>query len=237
MEDNKVISLADKLKKTRSTKEKMEEYAKENEEKKALAIKVFENIKKLPQYRGEVITKNNIRNLPDVSEGEIYWVSSEDKAYVIAHKDKKKIELKALDETATLSTGISIYEMNKSIISKEPTLDLTKGTVMNKLIDDIVKWFNETAAKGQYWLAYGKDIHYLTLFHFDTHNNKFTNADAEKIIKILNQPGDLISIDPENDRLEIWIRTKDSLAELIYLFRYDSGLVDLDYGRNCESEG
>lgn len=233
MADN-IINLAERKK---TTAEKKEAYMAEALENKERIEKVHERIKELPQYRGEVITKNNIRNLKEVSKGEIFWVSSENKAYVVSNKDKKKIELKALDETATISTGLTIYDMNKSIISKEPTLDLTKGTVMNKLIDDIINWFNNIAAHGQYWLAYGRDIHYITLFHFDTHNYKMTPEKAEKIVRILAETGDLISIDPQEDRLEIWVRTKDSLAELIYLFRYDSGFVDLDYGWACESQG
>lgn len=233
MADN-IINLAERKK---TTAEKKEAYMAEALENKERIEKVHERIKELPQYRGEVITKNNIRNLKEVSKGEIFWVSSENKAYVVSNKDKKKIELKALDETATISTGLTIYDMNKSIISKEPTLDLTKGTVINKLIDDIINWFNNIAAHGQYWLAYGRDIHYITLFHFDTHNYKMTPEKAEKIVRILAETGDLISIDPQEDRLEIWVRTKDSLAELIYLFRYDSGFVDLDYGWACESQG
>lgn len=229
-----IISLAERKK---TTAEKKEAYMAEALENKERIKKIHERIKELPQYRGEVITKNNIRNLKEVSKGEIFWVSSENKAYVVSDKDKKKIELKALDETATISTGLTIYDMNKAIVSKEPILDLSKGTVMNKLIDDVINWFNNTVAHGQYWVAYGRDIHYITLFHFDTHNYKMTPEKAEKIIKILAETGDLISIDPEEDRLEIWIRTKDSLAELIYLFRYDSGFVDLDYGWACESQG
>lgn len=233
MADN-IINLAERKK---TTAEKKEAYMAEALENKERIEKVHKKIKELPQYRGEVITKNNIRNLKEVSKGEIFWVSSENKAYVVSDKDKKKIELKALDETATISTGLTIYDMNKSIISKEPTLDLTKGTVMNKLIDDVINWFNNTTAHGQYWLAYGRNIHYITLFHFDTHNYKMTPEKAEKIVRILAETGDLISIDPQEDRLEIWVRTKDSLAELIYLFRYDSGFVDLDYGWACESQG
>lgn len=233
MADN-IINLAERKK---TTAEKKETYMAEALENKERIEKVHKRIKELPQYRGEVITKNNIRNLKEVSKGEIFWVNSENKAYVVSDKNKKKIELKALDETATISTGLTIYDMNKSIVSKEPTLDLTKGTVMNKLIDDVINWFNNIAAHGQYWLAYGRDIHYITLFHFDTHNYKMTPEKAEKIVRILAETGDLISIDPEEDRLEIWVRTKDSLAELIYLFRYDSGFVDLDYGWACESQG
>lgn len=220
MADN-IINLAERKK---TTAEKKEAYMAEALENKERIEKVHERIKELPQYRGEVITKNNIRNLKEVSKGEIFWVSSENKAYVVSDKDKKKIELKALDETATISTGLTIYDMNKAIVSKEPTLDLSKGTVMNKLIDGIIDWFGKRLAT--YYLAYGRDVHYVTMFK-NSASNSFNEASAQLIVDTIAAVGDIISMDYEDDRIEVWIRTKDSKAELIYIMPYDDGLVRL----------
>lgn len=216
-----IINLAERKK---STAEKKEAYAAEALENKERIEKVHERIKALPQYRGEVITKNNIRNLKEVSKGEIFWVSSENKAYVVSDKDKKKIELKALDETATISTGLTIYDMNKAIVSKEPILDLSKGTVMNKLIDGLMDWFGKRLAT--YYLAYGRDVHYVTMFK-NSANNSFNEASAQLVVDTIAAVGDIISMDYEDDRIEVWIRTKDSKAELIYIMPYDDGLVRL----------
>lgn len=220
MADN-IINLAERKK---TTAEKKEAYMAEALENKERIEKVHERIKELPQYRGEVITKNNIRNLKEVSKGEIFWVSSENKAYVVSDKDKKKIELKALDETATISTGLTIYDMNKAIVSKEPTLDLSKGTVMNKLIDGLMDWFGKRLAT--YYLAYGRDVHYVTMFK-NSASNSFNEASAQLVVDTIAAVGDIISMDYEEDRIEVWIRTKDSKAELIYIMPYDDGLVRL----------
>lgn len=216
-----IINLAERKK---TTAEKKEAYAVEALENKERIEKIHERIKELPQYRGEVITKNNIRNLKEVSKGEIFWVSSENKAYVVSDKDKKKIELKALDETATISTGLTIYDMNKAIVSKEPTLDLSKGTVMNKLIDGLMDWFGKRLAT--YYLAYGRDVHYVTMFK-NSASNSFNEASAQLVVDTIAAVGDIISMDYEEDRIEVWIRTKDSKAELIYIMPYDDGLVRL----------
>ena len=216
-----IINLAERKK---TTAEKKEAYAVEALENKERIEKIHERIKELPQYRGEVITKNNIRNLKEVSKGEIFWVSSENKAYVVSDKDKKKIELKALDETATISTGLTIYDMNKAIVSKEPTLDLSKGTVMNKLIDSLMDWFGKRLAT--YYLAYGRDVHYVTMFK-NSASNSFNEASAQLVVDTIAAVGDIISMDYEEDRIEVWIRTKDSKAELIYIMPYDDGLVRL----------
>lgn len=216
-----IINLAERKK---TTAEKKEAYAAEALENKERIEKIHERIKELPQYRGEVITKNNIRNLKEVSKGEIFWVSSENKAYVVSDKDKKKIELKALDETATISTGLTIYDMNKAIVSKEPTLDLSKGTVMNKLIDSLMDWFGKRLAT--YYLAYGRDVHYVTMFK-NSASNSFNEASAQLVVDTIAAVGDIISMDYEEDRIEVWIRTKDSKAELIYIMPYDDGLVRL----------
>lgn len=220
MADN-IINLAERKK---TTAEKKEAYRAEALENKERIEKVHERIKELPQYRGEVITKNNIRNLKEVSKGEIFWVSSENKAYVVSDKDKKKIELKALDETATISTGLTIYDMNKAIVSKESTLDLSKGTVMNKLIDGLMDWFGKRLAT--YYLAYGRDVHYVTMFK-NSASNSFNEASAQLVVDTIAAVGDIISMDYEEDRIEVWIRTKDSKAELIYIMPYDDGLVRL----------
>lgn len=216
-----IISLAERKK---TTAEKKEAYMAEALENKERIKKIHERIKELPQYRGEVITKNNIRNLKEVSKGEIFWVSSENKAYVVSDKDKKKIELKALDETATISTGLTIYDMNKAIVSKEPTLDLSKGTVMNKLIDGLMDWFGKRLAT--YYLAYGRDVHYVTMFK-NSASNSFNEASAQLVVDTIAAVGEIISMDYEEDRIEVWIRTKDSKAELIYIMPYDDGLVRL----------
>ena len=123
--------------------------------------RIKEAIKKLPGYRGDVPSKNTIRGLPDLKPGQIFWVEMDKKAYVVAALNGKKVTIKALDETASVSTNMTIYDMNKSIVSKEPLYDLEKDP--DNLADRITVWFNEDCPPNTYYLLYGRDIHYVTL--------------------------------------------------------------------------
>lgn len=186
-----------------------------------------EAISKLPRYRGNVQSKTSIRSLPDIEAGQIFWVDMDNKAYIVAEKDRKKMTIKALDESATISTGITIYDMNKNIISKEPVFDWEDGEGVAALNDRMVEWFTEDT-DNVYYLLYGRDMHYVSLL--------CKSDDAEEplldIIKsTISAVGDLISMDFNTSdgepSIEIWVRTATSAAELLYLFPYDKGVVSI----------
>lgn len=186
-----------------------------------------EAIAKLSNYRGEVPSKNTIRSLPDVQPGQIFWVEMDHKAYLVADKNGKKLTIKALDETATISTGITIYDMNKSIISKEPLLDFEDPDVIGALDKRLNLWFMEDTADSKY-LLYGRDIHYVTVFERDP---SIGESPAIILRDCLKAVGSIISMDFNTSdgepSVEIWIRTANSPAELLYLFPYDKGVVKI----------
>jgi hypothetical protein len=192
-----------------------------------LQQKRLEAIKQLPQFRGEVASKNNIRSLPDVEPGQIFWVTGDHKAYLVAEKKGRKLTIKALDETATLSTGITIYEMNKSIVSKEPIFNWKDALAVATMNRRLMEWFNEEVSD-QFYLLYGRDIHYVSLLQ---KQGALTDENIFYIYDCVNNIGDLISMDFNTSdgelSIEIWVRTADSKAELLYLFPYDKGLVTL----------
>lgn len=210
-----VINLADR-KKVKAAEQEV------RAEQKDIKEKIRENLKKLPGYRGEVITKNNIRQLPDVKVNEIFWVQSDNYGVIVTKVDGKKIELKALDETATVSTGMTIYEMNKTIISKEPLLNKGDEVIMAPLVGAMKQWFND-ANKVIDYLAYGRDCHYVTVFRRMA--EELGDREIKIVLDTIEKVGDIISVDVEDDRIEVWIRTKDSAAELIYIFPYEDGVV------------
>lgn len=186
----------------------------------------------LPQYRGEVSTKNNIRMLPNLKRGEIFYVSMDHAAYCVAGVDLDKkghtrVVIKKLDETATISTGMTIYDMNKNIVSREPLLDWEDEENIKALAARLCEWFNEDG--DSYYLMYGRDIHYVTLF------NSYTTHDKSNFLYelkgILGEVGDIISLDFDTLEgehcVEIWVRTPNSPAELLYLMPYDKGVIEI----------
>lgn len=186
----------------------------------------------LPQYRGEVTSKNNIRMLPNLKSGEIFWVSLDHAAYCVAavSVDKKvgtKVVIKKLDDTATISTGLTVFDLNKGIISKEPLFDWSNTEEVEKISKRMQEWFAEDG--DSFYLLYGRDIHYVTLFNcYLAHN---LEGILDTIRDVLSAVGDVISIDfdtsADQHSVEIWIRTKDSPAELLYLMPFDRGVVEI----------
>jgi|LQAB01.1.fsa_nt_gi hypothetical protein len=188
-----------------------------------------EAISKLRHFRGEVPSKNVIRKLKDVSPGEIFWVTGEKegKAYIVIGKEKQKITIRALDESATLSTGITIYDFNKGVISKEPIFDFKDIAAVEELTLNFRTFFCKEC-RNNFYLLYGRDIHYLSIFRDKT----TVNHNIDIIFETIKNIGNLISIDfshsdDDEPRAEIWVRTADSKAELLYLFPFDKGLIDL----------
>lgn len=184
-------------------------------------------VEKLPGYVGEVNSKNMIRKMPNVKPGEIYWVTMDNKPYLVAEKEGKKITIKALDESASISTGMTIYEMNKSIISKEPLFDWQDAEATKKLSQRVKTFFTEDT-NNNYYLMYGRNLHYVTLF---TTDSKGYDTAIDVIKDCLSAIGNLISMDFNTSdgepSIEIWIRTAHSDAELLYLFPYDKGIVTI----------
>lgn len=191
-------------------------------------VKKREALAKLPNYRGEVISKNNIRSLPDVEVNNIYWVAMDEKAYIVSEKGGKKVTIKALDENATISTGITIYELNQQIVAKEPLLDWEDGDKIKEIDEALEHWFYDILKDNEYFLLYGRTLHYFSLI------TRKLSADHKNLLEVLKELIDpvakIISIDVYNDdepKVEIWVRMNDSTAELLYFFPYDNGIVKI----------
>lgn len=186
-------------------------------------------IMSLPQFRGEVPSKNTIRSLPNVQVGQIFWVDLDDQAFVVSAIEGKKCTIRPLDENATVSTGITIFEMNKNIVSKEPEFDFADAEAAEALTQNILKWFNQDCPPNTYYLLYGRDIHYVTLFK--TPDGEATPLSAIELLRTIAEVGHLISMDFNTETgapcIEIWVRTDKSKAELLYLMPYDAGLIEL----------
>ena len=197
-----------------------------DENKVELVNRKKEAIKKLPQYRGEVMTKNNIRNLKDLQVGSIFWVESEEKPFIVEQKNGKKITIKVLDEEASISTGITIFEMNKRMIAEEPLFDWNNAELVEKLNKQVAEWIVKTG--NTHYMLYGVELNYLTLFKAKAEVDG--EAWVKEIFEQIGCIGAVISLEVDansGDKVEIWIRTNDSAAELLYLFPYDRGVVEV----------
>ena len=111
---------------------------------------------------------------------------------------------------------MGLYDMNKQIISQMP--DLTDwDRVETTLLDFDKKWHND------YYMLYGKEISYFTVFKI-----KEQIAFGREVIDVIKNVGAVKAIDPtENaDAMEVWV-IYDSEPTCLYLFPYDSGIVQV----------
>jgi len=183
--------------------------------------KYLEKLQQLPQFRGCVASRNQARQLPTgLNINDIFWIENEEKAQIVVDKGKKELVFTDLDMNATVSAGFTIYEMNKNIVSKEPLFDfgdIEKLDMTEKMVNDWLKIHQD-----EYFLLYGRYIHYFTLF-------KRTSGmtGIVPILETVAEIGDLISIDISEGALEIWVRTENDPAILLYLLPYDAGLVEI----------
>lgn len=130
--------------------------------------------------------------------------------YVFANGEYNRIPT---DMTATGPT-LSLYELNKQIISQLPTIE--------NLIDKamLVKQFHKKY-NNRFYMLYGKEISYFTLFEiFDAHRFGI------EVVNCINDLGPVkdISLTENKDAIEIWLMYEDE-ATCLYLFPYDNGLI------------
>lgn len=193
-------------------------------EQKELREKRKAALKKLPQFRGEVPSRTVLRGLKDLQIGQIFWIELDNAAFVVTEIGKEReVKFEKIDENATISTGMTIFEISKRAASLEPTLDLNNPEIFQKAVSQIQEVFD--GAGDSYFALYGRNLHYLSLIHRIDRDN----YNPAEIVKEIEQIGKIINIEVERYQdvtaAEIWVRTDKEKAELLVLFPYDNGLI------------
>lgn len=154
------------------------------------------------------IDPTQIRYTP--TEGEL--IQTPEGKYMIWHED-------GWNEIKMESSGINmgLYDMNKQIISQLHTLnDFTKAIADVRNLHE--KYLNE------YYMMYGKEISYFTLFKV-CGMNEF----GQDVIDCCTNIGAIKAMDltEAGDAVEIWVQPQDDEPTCLYLFPYDSGIVQV----------
>lgn len=112
---------------------------------------------------------------------------------------------------------MTLFAFNKQIISQLP--DYTDEQI-DELAKAIMIW--RKSKKDNYYLMYGRELNYFTLFAKDTTAiGDFTN----EVIDCLKIGFDAIKeYDVNDEAVEIWVRSGEDVS-VLYLFCYDSGVV------------
>lgn len=151
------------------------------------------------------IDPSQIKYTPD--EGEI--IQTPEGKFMIWHDDTWN-EIKI--EGGGINMGL--YDMNKQIISQLPCMEDFSKALEN------IRTLHETYWN-KYYMMYGKEISYFTLFEIIGYNDFGNN-----VIDCCTNIGPIKAMDltEAGDAIEIWVEVEDG-PTCLYLFPYDSGIV------------
>lgn len=165
--------------------------------------------------------KKTLEALKNHEDGEVFYVKGENKIYVWKDEDKsyKEVDQKMISEGGL---KMNLYEINKSIISQMDPLDEAK-------INDLKDMINSILDKN-YYLLYGEEISYFTLFERKPQIIQDSEEDTSlgnMLIECLKAFDKVYNYELlDNGAIEIWVHNKNNnLATVLYLFDYTDGVV------------
>ena len=149
-------------------------------------------------------------------EGETAYVESDKKGYI--YHEGKWVQINANES----GIKMNLYEINKSIYSQ-----------MDPLTDDSLEYLKRDINKGltgNYYLLYGKEISYFTLFEKRKVVTDMLKNESlgDMVLECLKSFEKIYSYEFKDDEnvIEIWVHnSKDNLATVLYLFNYEDGVV------------
>lgn len=132
---------------------------------------------------------------------------------------KANYETKTEETKVNGSFEMSLYEMNKQILSQLPTLTDEMLAEKYALIDEF--------GKHKKWcMLLGKELAYYTIFHHIEKDADETFAAA--VLDCCAHLGDIKAIDwadEAQNAVEIWVSTPE-LTTVLYLFDYSQGVIE-----------
>ena len=120
-----------------------------------------------------------------------------------------------------MDASIELYELNRSIIEQQGVLDADVLAEKFELINIFA-----TNTKNNFYMLYGREINYFTVFA--KHEKWELETLALAVTECLANIGSVYSIEvtAEKDAIEIWVKDiHQDLLTCMYLFPYDNGIV------------
>lgn len=127
-----------------------------------------------------------------------------------------------MTDTKNVSLG-TLYDFNKMIMATQNPL--TKDEINEKL-QNLEDWFNLRI--DGYAMLLCRERYDFTVFHlYELQNENPPNIAAKELIEILQNRGDILSIEKENNTstFEIWLKI-DEEAFAYYLFACDDWVIE-----------
>lgn len=147
----------------------------------------------------------SLKNTP--KEGD-YAITDDRTCYRFADGEWRQVKNEGLK--------INAYELGKQLCAQSPNLN-------DKQLFEARAMINNWAISNKYYMLYGRDIHYFTLFHINSNGD--TSIGTE-VLDCLHTIGKIKSITVNDDNvIECWISYEGD-GMVLYLFPYDEGVIE-----------
>lgn len=165
----------------------------------------------------QVLNYNSLQAVQNHEIGEIAKVMDVDKYYVYTEQGWQEFDV------ASDGINVSLYDMNKQIISQLSALDEEGIKEAKQIIKDYV--YSEKH-EDDYYMLLCHELKYFTVFASDLECGP-DEIIENVIIDCLNSVGEIKSIEPTEDKeaIEIWITEPEGGTYVMYFFDYGRGIV------------
>ena len=151
--------------------------------------------------------------LKNHQEGEVAFCEDEQQYYIYKDGQWMKVEAKMTGDGLQLN----LYDLNKQIMEQLPNFDEEKIKDFKAALEI---W--KTPKADKYYMLYGREIGYFTLFVED--NDEDDNLLSDSVMECLESFEGIKEYDMSGDAVEIWVKAEEGVT-VLYLFGYDAGVV------------
>ncbi len=165
----------------------------------------------------QVLNYNSLQAVQNHELGEIAKVMDVDKYYIYTEKGWTEFNVEGE------GINVSLYDMNKQIVSQLPALNEEGIKEAKQIIRDYV--YSEQH-EDDYYMLLCHELKYFTVFANDIECSR-EEVIENVIIDCLNSVGEIKSIEPTEDKeaIEIWITEPEGGTYVMYFFDYGRGIV------------
>lgn len=164
--------------------------------------------------------KKVLESLIQSTQGEICFVEDEQKYYILTEDGWNVINVEADGD----GIHMSLYELNKNIISQLPM-------ITEEGIDTAINLIREyrTTTDNKYYALICREYGYYTMFNTKEVHGELSDL-GTGVFECLSNVGEIITVNRDENGLaiEIWVRAKDDVFYFI-LFGYDQGVVTIEH--------
>ena len=147
------------------------------------------------------------------TEGQSAYSPETKKLYIYNEGEWKMV-------TGESNFGMSMYDINKQIISQMPAMS-DDDIAESKLV--IMNYIKET--ENEFYMMLCRDMNYYTLFHIVDYLTEPSIYD--EVVECAKDLGTIKSIEyVETGAIEIWFQQPEADPVVMYFFGYDGGVIE-----------